>query len=170
MEQNPRTVHGMAEPNPWARPGWLSLLKSDFILNLQAELGTPRPWGWCLSHKPSASSNCSRSSGRATTRHKVEWWASQYLIILLITAGIISVWAAWKRWTLKSHWSSGIWLQTFIDREREGEWEHRSSECPSSLPAAWAGKIPTEWHGRQWKILFNFDYDNLFCNFFCLFN
>lgn len=47
-------------------------------------------------------------------------WVSQYLIILLITAGIISVWAARKRWTLKSHRSSRIWLQTFIDGEGEG--------------------------------------------------
>lgn len=47
-------------------------------------------------------------------------WVSQYLIILLITAGIISVWTAWKRWTLKSHRSSRIWLQTFIDGEGEG--------------------------------------------------
>lgn len=55
-------------------------------------------------------------------------WVSQYLIILLITAGIISVWAAWKRWTLKSHRSSRIWLQTFIDGEEEGLGSNRERE------------------------------------------
>lgn len=55
-------------------------------------------------------------------------WVSQYLIILLITAGIISVWAAWKRWTLKSHRSSRIWLQTFIDGGEEGLGSKRGRE------------------------------------------
>lgn len=64
-------------------------------------------------------------------------WVSQYLIILLITAGIISVWAAWKRWTLKSHRSSRIWLQTFIDGEEEGlggKKGERIKAQPQSVP------------------------------------
>lgn len=83
-------------------------------------------------------------------------WVSQYLIILLITAGIISVWAARKRWTLKSHRSSRIWLQTFIDGEGEGlgkggrENKGAAPICaPPSVTAVRGGKIPTEKDARQ---------------------
>lgn len=83
-------------------------------------------------------------------------WVSQYLIILLITAGIISVWAARKRWTLKSHRSSRIWLQTFIDGEGRGwgtEGERRKAQPPICAPPSFAavrgGKIPTEKDARQ---------------------
>lgn len=129
----------------------LILTNRIWFLSLKVELATQRLYEWYISQKTSALRNCSRSSGRIMTRHKVEWWVSQYLIILLITAGIISVWAAWKRWTLKSHWSLRIWLQTFIDREREEEreWEYRNSQYPSSFTAVCAGKIPTERHSRQ---------------------
>lgn len=83
-------------------------------------------------------------------------WVSQYLIILLITAGIISVWAAWKRWTLKSPRSSRIWLQTFIDGGEEGLGSKRGENkgaatvcAPPPFTAVRGGKIPTEKDARQ---------------------
>lgn len=106
-------------------------------VSFKKKLAMQKLSGLCTSQNTSALRNCSRSSGRITTRPKVQWWVSPYLIILLITAGIISVWAVWKRWTLKSHRSSRIWLQTFIDGEEEGLGRKRGERIkaqPHSAP------------------------------------
>lgn len=140
---------------------------------LKEKLAILKLFEWYISRKPSVLRNYSRSSGRIMTRRKVEWWVSQYLIILLITAEIISVRAAQKRWTLKSHRSSRVWLQAFIDGVgKNEELERHNAAFFLPLPHRCLCRENSHRERERYETIeipFTFDYYSFLLNaIFCL--